>query len=175
MKLFGLIKLTTWLFGAKPKEIVMAKADVVAAGITAIQSGVTQVYTDQLGVAYDGGFTDGVASVPAGTGGGFQQSDIDAAVAAAIAPLNQSISDLTAKDAGDVQALADAKVASDAAVADLQGKLDTLAAAKSVDDGIISGLQGALQQIKDAEAALQSLFPPPAPVDPAPVDPAPAA
>ncbi len=159
MKFLKFVQSIKRLLGATTEEIVMAKADVVATGLSAIQSGVTQVYSDQLGLAYDGGFTDGVASVPVGTGGGFQQSDIDAAVAAA--------------QAVDAQALSDAKAVSDAALADLQSKLDTLAAKEGQEAGVIAGLQGSLQAIKDAEAALQSLFPVPAPV-PTP-DPVPAA
>jgi hypothetical protein len=145
----------------------MAKEDVVAAGIASIQAGEVQVYTDALGVAYDGGFTDGVASVPVGTGGGFQQSDIDAAVQA---KTDADAVVLAQSQADDKAAFDSAMELSNQAIADLQSKFDALAAKEGQESGVIAGLQGALQQIKDAEASLAVLFP--APIDPPPVDPA---
>lgn len=160
MKFQTVINLIKRLLGAKTKGVIMAKADVVAAGLAAIQSGVTQVYSDQLGLAYDGGFKDGVASVPVSTGGGFQQSDIDAAVKAA---KDADALALSASQAADAQAFSDAKAASDSAIAALQSKFDDLAKKEGSEASVIAGLQGSLQAIKDAEAALQSLFPAPVP------------
>lgn len=166
MKFLNLIKLTKRLFGSLTKGVVMAKADVVAAGIAAIQAGVVQVYSDQLGLGYDGGFADGVASVPVGTGGGFQQSDIDAAVAAAQAV---DAAALAASQAADAQTALDAKTQSDAAIADLQSQFNTLAAKEGQESSVITGLQGALSQIQSAQAILAALFPVPPVVVPDPV------
>lgn len=165
MKFLGLVRSIKRLFGAKTGGIVMAKADVVATGLTAIQSGVTQVYSDQLGLAYDGGFTDGVASVPVGTGGGFQQSDIDAAVKAQV-------------DA-DALVLATAQKQGADALAALQSSFDAL---KSKDDALVvkegaeaqtlQSLQTAKDQLAAVLASLNAIGQP-APV-PTP-DPVPAA
>jgi hypothetical protein len=62
----------------------MAKVDVVSAQLTAIQTGETQVLTAALGACYDAGEA-------AGTGPGFTQADIDAAVKAATDPLNAAV------------------------------------------------------------------------------------
>lgn len=146
----------------------MAKADVVAAGIAAL----AQAESDAFGVAYDSSFAEGVASVPVGTGGGFQQSDIDAAVAAAIAPLNQSISDLTAKDALDAQAAIDAKAQGDAALASMKAEMDALSAKEGIEAQTLQNLSSAYGQLQQVVSVLAGLQPvAPAPVDPAPVDP----
>lgn len=102
MKIFGLIDLCKRLMRAKTTnkgEVVMAKTDVVSAGVSNIQSGEVSLYQQELGKAYDGGFSDGVASVPPvqTTPGTFTQADIDAAVAADKAQLQPQIDSLTAQ------------------------------------------------------------------------------
>lgn len=154
-------KLTNRLFGAKTKgETEMAKTDVVATGLKSIQDGEVQVYTDALGAAYEGGFTEGVASVPPGTGG-IDQSVVDG--------LNQQIADLQAKDAADIQAGNDA-------LATLQTSFDALAAKESGEAATVANFQAAKEKLAACLASLASVdqpTPDPVPVDPAPVDPAP--
>lgn len=164
MTFLSLIQITKRLFGAITKGTVVAKEDVVAAGIAAIQAGEVQVYTDALGGAYDGGFVDGKASNPV-TDVGPSEEQIQARI-------NEAVS---AAQAVDAQALADAQALKDAAYADLQKKFDDLSLKEGQESGVIAGLQGSLQAIKDAEASLQSLFPAPvpAPADPIPVEPDP--
>lgn len=127
----------------------MAKQDIVSAGVAAIQAGEVQVYSDQLGLAYDGGFTDGVASVLVSTGGGIsgdqEASDIAVAVGAAVGPLNSQISDL-------------------------QSQLSTITAGKGADDAVIQGLQSQVstlqssaQSLTDLAQKLSDLLAPPAP------------
>jgi hypothetical protein len=90
----------------------MAKADVVAAQLAVIQAAEVQAISEGLGACYDQGVADQVPS------GGASQADIDAAVKAATDPLNeqvaslqQSLTDAQAKAASDLagaqQALTD--------------------------------------------------------------------
>lgn len=155
MQLLGLIAIIKQLFKG---ESSMSKDQIVSDAVAALQAGEVTV----LGGVYDSSFAEGVASVPPPDAG--EQAKIDAAVAAAVAPLNQQISDLGAKDASDLQAAADAKVASDAAIASLQQQLSDLASAKGIEDGVIAGLQSSISSIQGALASLQALFPAPAPV-----------
>lgn len=130
----------------------MAKQDVVAAGVAAIQSGEVQVYSDQLGIAYDVGASDQKAS-----DGTFQQSDIDAAVKAAVDPLNAQI----AQDQAD---LAAAHADADSKLAALQSQLDALSVAKAADDEVVKGLQQAADSLQSALDAIKAvIFPAPQP------------
>lgn len=135
----------------------MAKEDVVSAAVQAIQQGELQVLTDQLGSVWD----QGVASVPPVSGD--VQAQIDAAVQAAVGPLNDQIVQLQAQDAADVQAAVDAKAQSDAALASLQGQLDSVSAAKLVDDQIIVGLQQSVSSIRALADQLAAIVLPPQP------------
>jgi hypothetical protein len=127
----------------KRKRKIKMKADVVAAAMSAIQSGQAQVVSDQLGLVYDAG----LAAAP--VGGGLSQSDVDAAVAAARAV--------------DAQALADAQAKSDAALLDLQGKLDAMTA-KDVDaEAKVKAIQDAAAAYQAAVAAVLALVPAAAP------------
>lgn len=139
---------------SKPTEDTM-KADVVAAAKASLLADQDAVLDKALGSAYDGGLAD----APAGTGGGLSQADVDAAVAAAVAPLNQSIADLTAKDAADIQAGVDAKAASDAALADLQVKFDALTAEDVADKALVANFQGSLTALSAALDALKAAVP----------------
>ncbi|MES1988408.1 MAG: hypothetical protein V4440_10315 [Pseudomonadota bacterium] len=116
----------------------MAKADVVAAAVAAVQQGEAQVLADQFGSVFD-------QAEAQGTGPGFTQADIDAAVASA-----QGI---------DAQALADAKAASDAAMATLQAQLDDATAKKNADESVIAGLQSSADKLQAAVDLIHSLFP----------------
>jgi len=99
-------------------------------------------------------FDDGVASVPPSSGGGLSQSDIDSAVAAALA---QAASDLEAVKAQDAQALADAiKAGQDqvdaltAHCAEVEGKL-------SADEGVIGNLKGSIEKLQSVLDVLKGL------------------
>jgi hypothetical protein len=148
------------IFFKKPKKmkrrILMGKVDVVAAQLAAVQQGQTDVLSQALGACFDAGEADG-------NGPGFTQADIDAAVAAAVAPLNDQVAALQAQDAADVQVGTDAK----AALADLQSKFDALSQKEGVESGIISGLQSSLATLQAIVNQLTALQPVPVP-DPAP-------
>lgn len=118
----------------------MSKVDIVSAGVAAIQVGQTQVLTDQLGVVYDAAALEQKAS-----DGTLSQADLDAAVAAA--------------QAVDAQALADAKAASDAALAGLQSQLSVLATKEGQEASVIAGLQASKDALAAALATLAGLFP----------------
>lgn len=163
MKFINLINLTKRLLGVKTEEIVMAKADVVAAAVAAVQAGQTQVLSDQFSSVFD-------QAEAQGTGPGFTQADIDAAVKVKV---DADALVLAQSQADDKAAFDSAMAQSGSAIAELQAKFDALVLKEGQESGIIAGLKGSLQAIKDAEASLQSLFP--APVDPVPVSPAPAA
>lgn len=103
----------------------------------------------------EGCYDDGVASVPPGDAD--EQAKIDAAVAAAVEPLNAQIIGLQAKDAADMQAAVDAKAAGDIAVAEVQSRLDALASKEGAEASIIAGLQGSLAVLKDIVEKLSAL------------------
>lgn len=135
------------------------KEDSVAARLTALQAAETQAQTEALGGAFD----DGVASAPAGTGGGFTQADIDKAVQSA--------------QAADAQALADAqaKAASDLAV--VQQQLVDMTAKELSEEAVVTNLQQSVAAVQSSLDAIKALiFPAPTPAPapaPSPVDPAP--
>jgi hypothetical protein len=181
MKFLGLIQLTKRLFGALTKGEEMAKEDIVPGLVQEIQDGVKQVYSDELGKAYDAGFGDGVKSVPPSTGGGLTQADLDKAKADQQAADQAQIDSLNAQIAQDASDLAAAHADADQKASDLQAQLadmtakdlDAEARASKVEafKDKVDQLQGALDAIK----VLLQPAPAPAPVDPQPVDPAPAA
>lgn len=125
----------------------------------AIQAGLdmmAQAQKDALGSCYDAGLSDAPPS------GGFQQSDIDNAVALAKGADAQALADALS------QAHADAKVEADG----LQKQIDDLSGKVAVDEGIVGNMKGGIAALQSALVALQALIPVPAP---APVDqPAPA-
>jgi hypothetical protein len=137
------------------QENKMSRDQIIADALSAIQAGQAQVLSDSVSAAVDASALEQKSS-----DGTLSQSDVDAAVAAAVAPLNQQLSDLSAKDALDMQAAVDAKAAGDASVAAIQAQLDSLSAAKSVEDGVIAGLNSSIASIQGALDALHALFPP---------------
>lgn len=126
----------------------MAKLDVVQAQLQVIQAAEVQALTDGLGACYDQGMANA-----GGTPGTFTQADIDAAVSAAVGPLNDQILGLTAQDQADQASLQDAQ----AAMSDLQSKFDALAQKENVESGIIAGLQSSLSTLQDIVSQLQSI------------------
>ena len=140
----------------------MAKSDTVATQLAAIQTAETQAITDGLGACYDQGEVDQKAS-----DGTLTQADLDAAVAAAVAPLNTQIATLTAQDAADVQALADAQAKAVSDLAALQAQLDAAVSADVADKALVSNLQGAVAAVQTSldaiKAAVSAVLNPPTP------------
>ena len=140
----------------------MAKSDTVATQLAAIQTAETQAITDGLGACYDQGAVDQKAS-----DGTLTQADLDAAVAAAVAPLNTQIATLTAQDAADVQALADAQAKAVSDLAALQAQLDAAVSADVADKALVSNLQGAVAAVQTSldaiKAAVSAVLNPPTP------------
>lgn len=126
----------------------MAKSDVVAAAVAAVQAGELQVLNDQFSSVYD----QAVASVPPADAE--EQAKIDAAVAAAVAPLNQQLVDLQVKDDADVKAGQDA-------LAILQSSFDALSVKEGQESQVVAGLQASIASIQGALDSLKVLFPAP--------------
>ena len=148
----------------------MGKAEAVAAQLAAVLAGQNQALSDGLGACYDAGLADAPAPPPAG---GFSQADLDAAVAAAVGPLQAKIS----QDAADLSA-AQADCAQK--LAELQAALDAMTAKELGEEGLVSQLQGSVAAVQDAldkiksfvAGALNPPSPAPAPVpqpEPAPL------
>ncbi len=116
----------------------MAKVDVVAAGVQKINDSVAQAYVDGVGVGYDGGFADGVASVPPADAG--EQAKIDAAVKAQV-------------DA-DALVLADAQKQGADALAALQSSFDAL---KTSDDALVVKEGAEAQTLQSLQSAKDQL------------------
>lgn len=142
------------------------KQDVVSKAVSDFQAAQAQVVQDQFNAFYDAV----VADQPAKSGGGFSQSDIDAAVKAAVDPLNQQIAALQASNSNDETNLNDAQSQLKAAqdqLASVQQQLSDMTSKEQVEEGLvnslnqsISGLQSSLDAIKNAVAAVLN---PPAP------------
>lgn len=140
---------------SKEQIVSDAKSALVVAQDAALQSTLESVY-------------DQAATEQKASDGTLTQGDVDSAVAAAVAPLNQQIADLTAKDAADMQSAVDAKAAGDQAVAAVQAQLDALSAKELVEAGVIDGLKGSVGILQDVVAKLSALTAPaPTPEDPA--------
>lgn len=129
----------------------MGKLEAVAARKSVLLSAQDVAVEEFGGGCYD----DGVASVPPGDAD--EQAKIDAAVAAAVEPLNVQIADLMAKDVLDMQAAVDVKAAGDAAVAVLQAQFDSLTSKEGAEASIIANLQGSLSILKDVVEKLSAL------------------
>lgn len=121
--------------GTRDEAIASAKQSVIA--------GQDQALNDGLGACYDQGLAD--AGGQTTTPGSFTQADIDAAVAAA--------------QAVDAQALADAKTAADAALADIQSKLDDVTGKAKADEDLIEGMKDSADKLQAAVDLIHSLFP----------------
>lgn len=118
--------------GKKMNDLI-ALLQGLSASIAALQAQLVDAQAAAQ-AQYDKGFADGKASVS----GDFTQADIDAAVKAAVDPLNAQILDLQGQlsgvqgqiDAAVLQAKSDLKVAVKALIAsedaDAQGKVDAL-------------------------------------------------
>lgn len=131
----------------------MSKALVVAAGLSALQSAQSQAASDSLNAFYD----SVVADLP--PSGGFQQSDIDAAVKTA---QDADAAALAQSQAADAQALTDA-------VAAVQSKLDAsvqaladMTAKDQKDSAAALALKASIAGIQAALDSLNAIVAPPA-------------
>lgn len=132
----------------------MSKDQIVSDAKASLVSGQDLVLSQVLGSVYDLAAQEQKAS-----DGTLSQGDLDAAVAAAVAPLNQQISDLSAKDAADLQLLSDAQ----AKLADLSAKFDVLVAKEGIEAGIVAEFQASLAGMQKVVADLIGLQPAPVP------------
>lgn len=131
------------------KELVVAeqKSAILAGQDAALQAGLELVYDKAL------------AEAPVG-GGGFTQEQMDAAVALAVAPLNEANALLqgqvdfhVAKDVEDEKQIAAGKLA----LEDLRVAFEALSAKEQVEAGIIDGLKGSLAILQDVVAKLSGV------------------
>lgn len=126
-------------------ENMSQRDDVVAAGVAAVQAGQVAVLSDELGKAFDSGEA-------IGTGPGFTQADIDAAVLAAVDPLNAQI----AQDKLDLDA---AHADADQKLAGLQALLDAAIAQDNIDKAVVVNFQSALSALQASLDAFKSAIP----------------
>lgn len=82
----------------------MARQDVIDAQVAAIQSAELAALQAGIGAGYDAGLADG--QIAAGVSPAQEAIDIQAAVAAAVAPLNNQLALLQADDSAKAQVLA---------------------------------------------------------------------
>lgn len=126
----------------------MSKIDIVAQIKAQIIQGQDQALEAGLEALYDQAAAEQKAS-----DGTLTQADIDAAVKAAVDPLNAQIAELQAQDAADIKAGQDA-------VAALQVKFDELAQKEGIEASVIAGLQQSLGVLQDIVSKLAGLTPP---------------
>lgn len=124
----------------------MAKQDVIDSGVANVQAAEVQALKDALSAAYDQGATDQKAS-----DGTLTQADVDAAVKAAVDPLNAQI-------ASDAAALADSQAKAVSAVADVQSKLDAMTSKEQGEEAIVANLQSSAAALQAALDSLKSLI-----------------
>ncbi len=124
----------------------MAKEEVVAAQLAAIQSAQTQALVDGLGAVYDQAALDQKAA-----DGTLSQADVDAAVAAA--------------QAVDAQALADATAQFNSDLAAVQTALDDMTAKEAMEEEAVKAVQASIDSVQASFDAIRALFPA-APVTP---------
>lgn len=144
----------------------MSKKQILSDALADIAVGELQVRSDAIGKALDAMALEQKAS-----DGTLSQSDVDQAVAAAVAPLNQQISDLSAKDAADIQAAIDAKASGDAAVLDIQGKLDSalssladMTAKEQFEEQAVADVKLKIEAVQASFDVVKGIFfPPPVP------------
>lgn len=126
----------------------MTRDEVVAEQLSAVQSGQTQLLTDALTKCFDEGESNG-------TGPGLTQADVDAAVKAAVDPLQAQI----VQDKADMDA---AHADADAKLAALQSQLDAAIAQDNIDKSVVANFQGAVASLQGALDALKAAIPAPA-------------
>ncbi len=125
----------------------MSRDQIVADALTAISSGQAQVLTDAVGAAVDASALEQKAS-----DGTLGQGDLDAAVAAAVAPLNAQI----AQDATD---LAAAHADADAKLAALQTSFDALTIDDTTKTAEVKNFTDSVAALSAALDAFKALIP----------------
>lgn len=134
----------------------MAKEDVVAAGVVAVQAADAQALVDQLGIAYDAGALDQKAS-----DGTLSQGDVDAAVSAALASAKvESDAVLAADQAVDAEALAAAHAEADAKLAEVQTALDALTAKEQLEEAAVADVGAKILSVQAAFDAIKAILVP---------------
>lgn len=128
----------------------MGKQETVSAQKAAVLAGQDAALESGLETCYDQGAVDQKAS-----DGTLTQADLDAAVAAAVGPLNDQIVALTAQDASDVAALGVAQ----AAVTGLQAQVDALTAEDAADKAVVANFQNSIAALQAALDALKAALP----------------
>lgn len=121
----------------------MAREDVVQVALDAIQLGQKQVLVDQLNSVFDQGEA-------IGTGPGFTQADIDAAVLAAVTPLNDKI----AQDVLDLQA---AQLDADTKLQAVQLALTEMTAKEQLEESAVLALQNSVVAVQASLDAIKAL------------------
>lgn len=145
--------------------VIMAKADDLAPIKAQLEAAQGVAEDVALSAAYDAG----VASVPPSQGGGgFAQSDIDAAVKAAVDPLNAQISGLQSQVVSDAQSLSDAQAKAASDLAAVQQALSDMTAKEQLEEQAVLGLQNSVAAVQQSLDAIKALIiPQPVPVQPA--------
>ncbi len=134
----------------------MAKEDVVAAGVAAVQAADAQALSDQLGIAYDAGALDQKAS-----DGTLSQGDLDAAVSAALATAKvESDAVLAAAQAVDAQALADAQAQGAVALDAVQAALDAMTAKEQLEEEAVADVAAKILSVQAAFDAIKAILVP---------------
>jgi hypothetical protein len=142
----------------------MAKEDVVAAGLVALQEAQAEAVKGSLAEFYD----KVVADQPP-VSGGLSQADLEAAVADALAKAKaESDAAIAAIQSADAQALSDAQAKAASDFAAVQQALADMTAKEQLEEGAIAGLKDSLDKVQafvdQIKSILPSLFPPaPAP------------
>ncbi len=125
----------------------MSREEVVTNGVAAIQAAEVEAISNELGKAFD----SGLAEAPVGEGG-ISQEQVDAMIKTAV---DKAIAD---DELLDIQALADAKAASDLMLADLQTKFDELAVEEELEKNTVKRIQDSLDEVQASFDAIKALL-----------------
>lgn len=134
----------------------MGKEDTIAAQKAAITQAQDQALTDGLGACYDQGAQDQKAS-----DGTLTQADIDAAVTAAVSPLNDQITQLQAQVQTDAQTLEDAQAKAQSEIDATKQALADMTAKEQLEEQAVADVGAKIQQVQAAFDAIRSLLVPP--------------
>jgi hypothetical protein len=129
----------------------MSKEDTVSAQKQAIIDGESAVIEQALGAAFDAGFSEGAASVPPPDAD--EQAKIDAAVLAAVTPLQAQI-DQDAKDLADAHAKADADLAA------VNQSLADMTAKEQMEEQAVADVKAKIDSVQASFDAIRALFSP---------------
>lgn len=131
----------------------MGRQEVIDGQVSAIQSGQLEVLKSGLGVAFDAGMSES-------GGGGFTQTDIDNAVAAAVLPLNDQIVGLQGQVQADAQVLADAQAKAQADLDAVSKSLVDMTAKEQLEELAVADVAAKIAQVQEAFDAIKALLTP---------------